>query len=82
MVLSYCHAWSSLSPAVYSFHDDHVASYNIASHNQPPFPVHGLHAQVSLKHKLFTGKKAMLGQTKNDYGQLAVLHSYFAMETS
>ena len=28
------------------------------------------------------GKQATLGKTKNKYGQLAVLHSYFVMETS
>ena len=47
-----------------AIHDDHVASYNIAS----PFSCES-RAQVALKSTAsFTGTGATLSQTKNNYG--------------
>ena len=60
-----------------AIHDNHVTSYNIiASRNQPPFSC-GSRTQVALKSTLFTGKEATLGQTKNNYGWLAVLQLFY-----
>ena len=64
MILSYCHAW--LSPACYNnyitIRDDHVASYNIVSQNQPLFL--WIACPSWAESTLFEGKEATLGQTK------------------
>ena len=70
-MLSYCHACLSPAIVIIAIRDDHVASYNIVSQNQPPFL--WIACPSWAESTLFEGKEATLDQTNiGSYSSLAM----------